>query len=168
VARVGKRPIRIVVATWGLAVVGGGAIVLTFVPWYWQGSRQHRATVSGWSHLLDAGVSLDTPVHGTYVRGPTGVVTIVAGLALLGVAYASWWLSEPNAQRPMRARAVLTGAAGLVGVFAGLALVLPLAIAANVDGGDRVITEAPRALFSAGVITISLLLAFAFVPVRSH
>jgi hypothetical protein len=167
-ARVGKRPIRIVVATWGLALVGAGAIVLTFLPWYWQGSEAHRATVSGWSHFWDAGVSLDAPVHDTYVRGPTGVVTLLAGLALLGVAYTAWWLSEPDKHRPPREQALITGVAGLVGVFAGLALVLPLSIAANVTGGDRVITEVPRALFSAGVITISLLLAFAFVPVRSH
>jgi hypothetical protein len=168
VARVGKRPIRIVVATWALALAGAGAIIVTFLPWYWQGSGRHTASVSGWSHLLDAGVSLDAPVHDTYVRAPTGVITIVAGLALLGVAYAAWWLSEPNAQRSWRVTAAVRGAAGLIGVFAGLGLVLPLAIAANVKNGNRVITEVPRSLFSAGLITISLLLAFAFVPILEH
>jgi hypothetical protein len=168
VSRVGKRPIRIVAATGGLVVVGAGAVILTFLPWYWQGSDRHAATVSGWSHLLDAGVSLDAPVHDTYVRAPTGIVTLLAGLALLGVAYAAWWLSEPNVHRPGRVGTPVRVGAGLVGVFAGLALVLPLSIAANVRGGNDVITEVPRALFGAGVVTISLLCAFAFVPVLSR
>src|SRR5262245_33139206 len=140
-ARVGKRPIRILVGTWGLAIVGAGAIVLTFLPWYWQGSARHTASVSGWSHLLDAGVSFDAPVHDTYVRAPTGVITILAGIALLGVAYASWWLSDPRELRPLRVTATVRAIAGFIGVFAGLGLVLPLAIAANVEHGDRIITE---------------------------
>lgn len=165
-ARVGKRPIRIVVATYGLALVGVSAIVLTFLPWYWQGSGRHIATVSGWSHLWDAGVSFDAPVHGTYVRGPTGAITLVAGLALLGVAYASWWLNDPRRWRATRARTAVRVGAALIGVFAGLALVLPLAVAADVERGNRVITEVPRSLFSGGVLTMSLLVAFAFVPAR--
>jgi hypothetical protein len=167
--RVGRRPIRILVATWGIAVVGAGAVVLTFLPWYWQGRGQHHASVSGWSHLWDAGVSFDAPVHGTYVRAPTGVITIVSGLALLGVAYAAWWLNEPDAwRRPPNQNVVVRCGAALVGLLAGLGLVLPLAIAANVRHGNAVITEVPRTLFSAGLITMSLLLAFAFVPKREY
>ena len=167
-ARVGKRPIRIIVAIWGLAIVGAGAVILTFLPWYWQGSEgRHHASVSGWSHLWDAGVSLDAPVHGTHVRGPTGFITLVAGIALLGVAYAAWWLSDPHVYHGWRVGTPVRVVAGLIGIFAGLALVLPLSIAADVRHGDRVITEVPRTLFSAGIITVALLLAFAFVPTLS-
>jgi hypothetical protein len=160
------RPARVVVGSFGLAAVGVLALVATFLPWYGIGGE--RSDVSGWSMLTSHGFSFESPIDHTSSHGPTGGVTLLAGLVLLAVAYAAWWLAGPSPHASDLTRREVRGAAALVGVFACLALVLPLGVPAGEDANARFVASMPRVLCIAGLSSMGVLLALAFVPRHSQ
>jgi hypothetical protein len=142
------------------------AIVATFLSWYEIRGETSTRTVSGWSMLLDHGVSFEAPIEHSSLRGPTGAITFVAGLLLLAAAYAAWWLSTPEVE--LRSSHVLRqevrGFGAGAAVAGGLGLILPLGVAVGDAENHAFIASTPRKLCLLGVLAMSLLVAFAFVP----
>ena len=158
------RPGRVVVGAVGLAAVGVLALVGTFLAWYQIRGETSIRSVSGWSMLVDHGVSFEAPIEPTDARGPTGAVTLVCGLMLLGAAYAAWWLAAPDTNATPLVRQEVRAIAAIACVAGGLGLVLPLGVAVGGEASHAFVSSTPRTLCLAGLLAMSVFLALALVP----
>jgi len=116
--------------------------------------------------LVDHGFSFEAAIEHTSSRGPTGAITFLAGLLLLAAAYAAWWLSVPDAELEGShlVRQEVRGFGAAAAVVGGLALVLPLGVAVGGTESHAFVSSTPRTFCLLGVLAMSVLVAFAFVP----